>query len=150
VNKPTHITSHFKKGNDQLSQLLIHQGQLKKSEFELKNLLKSILPDNTPWRLENIREHTLILETNSNAWATRIRFLEREIIKQISTSFPKIKYLSIKTRTFSSEEAEAQHAHPKYVLSEKSAEVISKFAESIEDEQLAKSLKRLSSHTNRR
>ncbi len=150
MNKPTHITSHFKKGNDQLSQLLTHQNQLKKCEFELKNLLKSILPDNTPWRLENIREHTLILETNSNVWATRIRFLEREIIKQIASSFPKIKYLSIKTRVFNDQAVEARSTHSKITLSDKSAEVISRFAESIEDEQLAKSLKRLSSHTNRR
>ncbi len=146
MNKPRHIKSHIEQGDKTLAQLLKQQKKIKKLEFALKPLLSPLLPANTPWRVSNVREQTLILETDSNGWANRIRFLSNEILKQIKTIHTEINQLIIRVRPQHNEASSEKTIQNHLFLSHTSSKMLAEFAESVEDESLARAIKRLSTH----
>ena len=99
-------------------------------------------------QLVTVRRHTLVLQTETAAWATRIRFQQAEVVKQLkqTPAFSEITRIEVKIRPQAKRQKEPQRAKP---LSSDSAHFLTETADSFGDDPLAEALKRLAKHTSK-
>ncbi|RRQ22517.1 DUF721 domain-containing protein [Thiohalobacter thiocyanaticus] len=105
-------------------------------------------------RLGQIRNNTLILIVDSAAWATRLRFLTPQLIKQFAgDDSVTVDKLEVRIRPQNQPAAPPPAARSPARLSPENAALITSLARSIGDKKLSQALQRLAgrgSGTNRR
>ncbi len=148
MNSPRQLYKFLsqKKGNvaDLITQTRINQ-KLSKS---LNNLLDPVLVGHVS--LANIREQTLVLITDSAAWASRARYFSPLLLQKLKNNshiFGEIKKIEIQVQPAAQNRTSAPPL-PRYV-SDSAAECLSTTADSIENEELKAALNRLAGRRNK-
>ncbi len=148
MNSPRQLYKFLsqKKGNvaDLVTQAKINQ-KLSKS---LNNLLDPALIDHVS--LANIRQQTLVLITDSAAWASRARYFSPQLLQKLHNNshiFGDIRKIEIQVRPAAQNRAArtplARH------ISDSAAECLSATADTIENAELKAALNRLAGRRNR-
>ncbi len=95
-------------------------------------------------RVANIARETLVLQTASATWGSRLRYLAPSILQQLSKQlgWNQVRHTKVQVRpeAFPNREQPARRAH----LSRKSADLLREVAESTEDPELRDAFLRLS------
>ena len=93
------------------------------------------------------RDKTLILYTVSSAWASRLRFISRQLTGQLKGKGMQIEKISVRVQL----QRQPQKRPPRRIrnLSGENATLIEQLADHIEDDKLSAALRRLSRHKNR-
>jgi len=140
--------------NEQISPDFVKQAR-KLSQY--KQLLSNILPIECRNHVEvaNIRNQNLMLITDSPVWTTRLRQLSPQILEFIRKNNPNVKnsqiihHIQISTRYQSAMEQRAQASKVKRLapqMSNKTSELLSQSANSIEDPKLKRALLQIAKH----
>jgi len=123
-------------------------------------LLHSILPVecHAHVAVANVRNQNLMLITDSPVWTTRLRQLSPQILQFIRQNTPnninnkeQIHHVQISTRYQASNTDQRQTANnskPRLKISEKTATMLSKSADSIQHKQLKAALLRIARHSH--
>lgn len=127
------------------------QSRLRRQAQQLQGILaalKSALPEDCQSHLEvgGIRDNQLVILTDSAVWQTRLRMYSQSMLESVHQHTElRLSRLIIKV-TPPRRSAPVEH-HPKRLLSQKSADIIEKTAQSINDADLRKALEKLAKHT---
>ncbi len=145
--------------NEQISAKFVIQA---KKLTQYKQLLRNILPVECYDHVEvaNIRDQNLMLITDSPVWTTRLRQLSPQIlqfIRENTTDGDKtqiIHHVQISTRYHPSNGSRQQTLNkkdrPRLQISDKTANMLSQSADSIDHPQLKSALLKVASHANRK
>lgn len=145
-NKPVKTSSLFKANNSELGRLCQHISFLVNLEKKLLSFLDS--PLNTHCKVANYENDTIILHSDSQAWAARLRYNTPAILDYFRTKchLNSLKTIRIKVNPPTSSE----QALPvrKLSISPVSAKFITQVANSMADEDLRLSLLNIAKHKN--
>lgn len=133
-------------GNETLSPLIKHVDELLILQDQLNNLLESPLVEHC--RVCNYSDDTLSLQTDSPAWAARLRYKIPEILVYFRDNclFTSLKTIRIRVRP---DDSTAQtNTGRKIHLSVATATLLKQIADNIDDSELRKSLYQLAEHQN--
>ena len=127
------------------------QSRLRRQAQQLQGILtalKSTLPEDCQSHLEvgGIRDNQLVILTDSTVWQTRLRLYSQSMLESVHqhTEY-RLSRLIIKVSP--PRRAAPKVHHPRRLLSQKSAEIIEKTAQGINDDGLRKALEKLAKHT---
>lgn len=134
INNPTALLGAIKNKAAQLSHLnsLLH-AQLETSLTQC-------------CRVANFRENILIIEINSSAWATRLRYLIPELLQKLRREKEFHRLQEIKWYIRPAESEYKKKPTKSIKLSEGSSKLIAETAEHISNPMLQTALKKLTSH----
>ena len=130
-----------------------------KKLYKITQLLHNILPIECRNHVQvaNIRNQNLMLITDSPVWTTRLRQLSPQILQYLKENIPSnekaqiIHHVQISTRYFSANndtlETAKKNIH-KLEISEKTANLLSQSANSINHQQLKTALLKIARHAN--
>jgi hypothetical protein len=93
------------------------------------------------------RGETLILLVESSAWASRLRYLARELIKQLQQRQIRFKRIQVRVSVDRRPVQRRKTSRRAIPLSRENAQLLRCLAESLDDVQLSSALQRLSRHT---
>ena len=148
----------MKQINEQINPLFLQQTQ-KLAQFT--KILRAVLPVEclNHVKVANIRNQTLMLVTDSPVWTTRLRQLSPQVLKFIQENRATlnstrektdvIHHLRISTHYQTGTRkvgSQQKKRRKKLQVSRKTAELLSQSADSLDDNQLKKSLSRLATH----
>jgi len=140
--------------NEQIDSKYVIQA---KKLAQYTQLLHNILPIECRNHVQvgNIRNQNLMLITDSPVWTTRLRQLSPQILQYIRENTPNtgntqtIHHVQIRTRYQAVDDREQRTAsfkHPKPVISEKTAKLLSQSADSINHQALKTALLKIARH----
>ncbi|MCG8426349.1 MAG: DciA family protein, partial [Chromatiales bacterium] len=92
-------------------------------------------------------DKTLILYTVSSAWASRLRFISRQLTGQLKGKGIQIENISVRVQL--QHQPQKRPARRIRNLGRENATLIEQLADHIEDDKLSAALRRLSRHKNR-
>lgn len=144
INKPRTLPELFTDpGNSTLSGIIQRGRQLYGLNLLIQKLLGPELAAHC--QVTNIRDKTLILATDSAAWATRIRYQATQILQKIRRDERLSGIDSIQVKVIPAiVPADTSHPTRRAYLSRTAAECLSQCADGIGDPQLSAALKHLS------
>ncbi len=145
MNKPKPINALLQKQNSQLNKLQHHINSLQQFEKRLRELLPNQLSKSLLWQIGNLENHVLTLVIEHAAWATRLRFMQKEILRHAQRLVPAITQIQLKVRRQHANRQESAPNRPRG-LSPHVAKQIKEFADCVSDPQLRSALKRLGRH----
>jgi hypothetical protein len=140
--QPNPVVSYIREGSPLHNLLTRNRGNK-----QLLDRIRDLLP-------EQIREHCtaatienrrVILYAESSAWASRLRFLSRDLARQLNQN--NIAADRINVRVFLNQPPKRNKRHIARQLSPDNAALIDQTAETISDSSLRAALKRLCRHT---
>lgn len=143
INKPKTLPELFSgQMNDSLDGLIRRGRQLHGLNILLGELLGTELASHC--QLANIRENTLILATDSSAWATRLRYMAPQLIQQLKGD-KRLNGIDTVHVIITPPVSPGDTSHPvrRASMSESASECINQCAEGISDPQLSSALKHL-------
>jgi len=128
--------------SDQLRQITAHAKLLRRINAQLHTALDPVSAEHCS--VANLREQTLILQTTSPAWASRLRFHIPELLSMFKSSSISVQEIQIKivpeTQKHTTSE---QHSEPQFISGE-TATLLESVADDISNNELKSSLRRLS------
>jgi hypothetical protein len=139
------VASLLKKQSGALQHSLEHSLRLKQLDYAIKALLPEELASHC--RIANLRKNRVVMQADSTAWATRLRYQTPEILKQLQeyNALQGIKSIQVTVAPASKPRGKTRRqARP---LSEQNARIIRSAAESLADPELAAALRRLARNT---
>lgn len=99
-------------------------------------------------RVANFRNETLTLNTSSASWATRIRYSVPDILNAIGNNQFPVNVKSIRVIVVPEQSFNSSPWTERPELSQETADILIKIAESIDDESLSNCIKRLCRHSS--
>lgn len=120
------------------------------SSLEQRLLARLPAPLRPHCRLGRIRDNTLIIIVDSAAWATRLRFLSAQLVKQFADDDSvTVTKLEVRIQPQNQPVASPPPARPAARLSAENAALITSLARSVGDEKLSRALQRLAGRSRR-
>ena len=147
MTKPRNIAGCLEGSNDNLQKALQRAKQLNRLNKAIKTLLPVELGEHC--RVANLRSHTLIIQVDNNAWATRLRYHTPQLLKAVHAQLAlnQITDIRINIKPVAREIVrQGRQIH----LSRHSAEVIENTAQTTSDPQLRAALLRLAKNASRK
>lgn len=137
------ISNLLKSPGSRLCGLLAHSERLTQTEHLIKKALPTLCREHC--QLVSYRNGTLSLQADSAAWATRLRYQQRDIISQLSSSrdFSGIKRIKISIRPRLGKIKIHHHARP---ISKASSTHLNETAAQMGDSSIAKALRHLAAN----
>ena len=131
------------KNQTSLRGILRHSAQLKNGESILKQHLP--IPLQRHCQLANYRENILFLHADSAAWATKLRYYVPKLTESLKKTFyfKNLKKVTINTRPNDNHGPAYPHKPHRFTISKDTAKLINNLADSVTNDELANSLKRL-------
>lgn len=146
MKRSTPLSKLLSTASGDFSRTLRRAGQLRHADLALQQLLGTACAGHC--RVANIRGTTLVLQTDSAAWAARLRYQLPAIQRQLkaSTTFSAIRSIevTIRPRQADRQSVQAQKLRPAR-LSGQAARLIAAVADTTEDPALRSALQRLAS-----
>ena len=140
--KPTKSVGSLCDGSPALGYLVRHARYLESVDQALQGLIGPTLAGHC--RVANVTGDSLVLQTASAAWGSRLRYLAPSILQQLSQQlgWSRIRHTKVQVRpeAFPDQEKPARRAH----LTRKSADLLREVGENTEDLGLRDALLRLS------
>ncbi len=137
--------------NQQLKPLIDQVKTIKNADLQLKRFLSPPLSEHVV--VCNIRDKTLILQTNSPAWSTRVNFIATEILDYMRNEggLAMVERLKVKVVPLSPQStSERMSSRSVRQLSKESAELLRSVATGISDKRLAAVLESLARHSQKK
>lgn len=135
TTKRTRTISEFFVSSDRLSQICNHIEKINELQIILLENLDS--PLNEHVIVADIRQQTLVLHTDSAAWAAKLRYLTPELLKAFKSDTPRIRTIRIKVMPPDSLNQTTRRAQP---VSAQAADAMREVADKIEDPALRSTL----------
>ncbi|MBF0471687.1 MAG: DUF721 domain-containing protein [Gammaproteobacteria bacterium] len=130
---------------DLLSEMIRHSNQLRYLEKRLKQALSRLQgeeKEQSHWRIAHLRQGTLLLETASSAWASRLR-LQQKLLLNLSAKINRgVNQIEIRVRHTPTPQRNAQLSRPQ-LLSPEVASALQTMAAGLEESRLRDSLLRI-------
>ncbi|MCK5639280.1 MAG: DUF721 domain-containing protein [Gammaproteobacteria bacterium] len=129
--------------NSSYSMLVRHATELASLNLQLQKHLPASLGKHC--QLANYRSNTLVIQSESAAWASKLRYLLPQLRRELKqyTSFSGLKDIHIKVASTATAPAE-KPSPPR--LSKQSAQLLEQAAASMSDPELGKALAQLARH----
>jgi len=146
-NKPEALNTLLKNKNSVLGKLCLHAKYLTQLEKKLCLFLES--PLNTHCSVANLANDTLVLHSDSSAWASKLRYNIPAILNymQHECNLTTLKTIRIKIK-LPENSRQSGSAGNKPVMSKASARYINQAAATMPDDDLRLSLLKLAKHEN--
>lgn len=127
------------------------QSRLRRQAQQLQSILtaiKSALPEDCQAHIEvgGIRDNQLVILTDSAVWQTRLRMYSQSMLESVHRHTD-IHLSRLIIKLSPPRRARPQESQPRRLLTQKSADIIEKTAQSINDPELRKALEKLAKHT---
>ena len=140
MKKPKSVKHILNSQNSELQELLHHTQQLNSLNKQLSHLLP--LPLSLHCTAASVERRTLLLITDSPAWATRLRLLTPNLIKALEGF--QINSINVKIRPPQKAPEVIPRARP--TMSTETSNILSHLAETTSDLKLKLALRRLARH----
>lgn len=110
--------------------------------------LKSALPEDCQSHLQvgGIRDNQLVVLTDSAVWQTRLRMYSQGMLESVR-QHTELRLSRLIIKVSPPRRTPPQVDHPRRLLSQKSADIIERTAQGIDDPGLRKALEKLAKHT---
>ncbi len=117
-----------------------------KTQEKLLALTRSLLPTPLDQHCISVQQHysSLIIHTNSSAWASRLRYFSRDLRTKLQDKGVQVQ--KIEVRVLINNPQKARSTRRAHHLSQANAKLIESTADDIQDADLRAALKRLSKH----
>lgn len=126
------------------------QNRLRRRAQQLQGILtavKSALPEDCQSHLEvgGVRDNQLVILTDSTVWQTRLRMYSQSMLESVH-QHTELSLSRIIIKITPPRRSPPKEHHPRRLLSQKSADIIEKTAQGINDPELRKALEKLARH----
>lgn len=144
-NKPVAFSSLLENPDSMPGKLFLHAGYLSQLEKKLHLFLES--PLNTHCKIANFSNETLVLHSDSAAWAAKLRYNIPAILNYMQTECRLTTLKTVRIRIKLPEQSsQAKSASKNNLISRDSANYLNQMADSMSDADLRLSLLKLSRH----
>jgi hypothetical protein len=144
MNKPKSINALLHQKNSLLKRISSHTSNLQIFERRLRGMLPEEIAHSLLWQIANRTGETLTLLIEHAGWATRMRFMQKELLKYVQRIAPEIQTIQLKLKPQS--RAIPSRAAPPRTISQHSSDQLIAFAQCIDDQQLRQAIERLGKH----
>lgn len=127
------------------------QSRLRRQAQQLQSILtalKSALPEDCQSHIEvgGIRDNQLVVLTDSTVWQTRLRMYSQGMLESVQ-QHTELRLSRLIIKISPPRRPAPEEHHPRRIISQKSADIIEKTAQGIDDPELRNALKKLAKHT---
>lgn len=145
VNKLKSIQSLMHQPRSSLGKIHHHADGLQRFERRYRALLKNTLSTSLLWQVGNLDHTTLTLVIENAGWATRLRFMQQELLRVAQRIDPKIVQIKLQVRRPIHTSKPPTPSHVRQI-SPQCASQLQAFAECVADPKLKQALQRLAAH----
>lgn len=127
------------------------QSRLRRQAQQLQGILaalKSTLPEECQPHIEvgGVRDNQLVILTDSAVWQTRLRMYSQSMLESVQ-QHTELRPSRLIIKVSPPRRPAVEEHHPRRLLSQKSADIIQKTAQGINDPELRKALEKLAKNT---